>query len=80
MPDYKKAKLEAQRVWSEMFLDVIPLPILEVAESYGLTVPETDFLTQPNLSGILDTQKGIIYINRSEVSQISARYGPDFLE
>lgn len=66
MADYKKAQFEAEKIWAEMFLEELPLPILEVAESYGLTIREANFSRRPDLSGILDVEKQTVYLNRSD--------------
>lgn len=66
MADYEKARMVAANIWENLFLTKPPLPILEVAESYGLSVLEADFSNQPGLSGILDVEKQIIFVNKTD--------------
>lgn len=67
MPDYSQAQKQAEAIWQDLSLSSPPLPILEVAESYGLNVLDADFCKYPGLSGVLDVNKGIIYVNRSDL-------------
>ena len=66
MADYNKAQMEAEKVCEKLFLKTPPIPILEVAESYGLSVLETDLTDHPGLSGVIDVEKQIIYLNKSD--------------
>jgi len=63
MPDYRRAQHEAERIWKELGMSFPPLPILEVAEKFGLTVLEADFSGRIGLSGVLDVENKTIYLN-----------------
>ncbi len=63
MTNYNAAKCEAKRIWKEMCLSEPPLPILEVAENYGLSVRAVVFSDLPVISSVIDIERKIIYIN-----------------
>ena len=69
MPDYKKAQEEAEKVWKKLCLSSPPVPILEVCASYSLTVIGVSFQEQPDVSGILDIEKRIIYLDHSDTPE-----------
>lgn len=66
MADFGRAQEEAEKVWREQCLTSLPFPILDVARSYGLSVYEIDLSDQPDISGILDIEKEIIYLNQTD--------------
>lgn len=65
---YKKAISEAERLIKENFLDdVLPVDILAIVESCGLSVEETSFtglgLGDEEIAGFIDPEEKIIYVN-----------------
>lgn len=65
-PNFKKAEKEAGKFWKKYKSQAPPIPILDVAKDVGLNVLEVDFKNHPDVSGILDPKKSIIYLNRSD--------------
>ncbi|MEX1012746.1 MAG: ImmA/IrrE family metallo-endopeptidase [Waddliaceae bacterium] len=68
MADYLKARDEAKKIWMDWNLTSPPVPIIEIAESFGLTVRDVDFGERQALSGILDIDNKKIYLNNNDSS------------
>jgi len=66
MADYKKAQYEAEKIWAALKLRTPPAPIIEIANYFGLEVREVDFGNRKTLSGILDIEKKVIYLNKDD--------------
>lgn len=69
MADFEKARLEAEKIWEELCLTTPPLPIVEVAQSYGFKIVEVDFRDNPDVSGLLDLKSKTIYLNQNDTVQ-----------
>jgi Zn-dependent peptidase ImmA (M78 family) len=65
-PDFERSELEAKKVRDEQCLSTPAINIIEVAETLGLKVLEIDFRDRNDISGILDYQKKVIYLNKSD--------------
>ena len=72
MADFEKPRREAEKIWEELCLTEPPLPIVEVAQSYGLKIVEVAFKGNNEISGVLDINNKIIYLNQDDSVQQSA--------
>ena len=66
MPDFQKAQTEAELLLAQLFFSAPPSPIMEIADSLGLIVRNIDFGNRQDISGVLDVQNQIIYINERD--------------
>lgn len=69
MADFEKPRREAEKIWEELCLTEPPLPIVEVAQSYGLKIVEVAFKGNNEISGVLDINNKIIYLNQDDSVQ-----------
>ena len=69
MANFEKARLEAEKIWEELCLTAPPLPIVEVAQSYGFRILEVAFKDNPDVLGVLDLNSKTIYLNQSDTVQ-----------
>lgn len=66
MADCERAEKAALEIWEQWGWCSPPIPILEVVESYGLSVREVDLSKYQGLSGALDPSKEMIYLHTGD--------------
>lgn len=65
-PNYKLAEHTAKKIWQNLCLISPPVPILEVADFFGLTIQGASFEEYPDISGVLDLEEHKIYLNEKD--------------
>lgn len=68
-PNYRKAQDAAEKIWEDLCLTSPPIPILEVVESYGLSIKAANFEDYPDISGVLDIEESKIYLNEKDTPE-----------
>ena len=64
--NYKWAQREANRVLAENSVIEPPVPVISIAENYGLRVFVADFKGYENVSGYIDLAAQRIFVNRND--------------
>ena len=68
MPDYSTIAQHAEKLWDENTINSPPLPIIDIAKNYGLEV-EVVNLPDRDISGFIDFENKIIYVNSTDSSE-----------
>lgn len=64
MADFNRVKNIADEVLKENYINKPPVPVFELAKNYGYEVVEVEL--PPNIAGLVDIKKHIIFINKSD--------------